>query len=200
MDQYLLCEDLYALIFNYLDYYSKLSFSEYLSTNDISQVNFIKRIPSPKDEDIVSIYKYDVSKILFILEHFKISDDHLLEIYIKHFDDTKSFSRLLKLLNVKIFNDHLHLFINYENVTLFKFIHDEFDIHYDECIDSLKYIYPKNNYYKNYKLFFRDNIKCWCTEFDEIYRAKFFNPHITSFIMIGLVTFLGFNAYHIFKK
>lgn len=97
MTQLFLNDDLYNLIFEHLDYYSKITYSTYLKDDNLSFVNYSSKIAHPTEDDIRNIYKMGMDKFRYIAENkwIHIDDGYVVHplnkldavgIYIKYFD------------------------------------------------------------------------------------------------------------------
>ena len=128
MDNYLLCNDIYILIFNQLDLYSKYNYAQYLK--DVSSIDFESRIGIPTDEDIISLYEYGMDKISNVIIFLKTDKFTLIRVYISNFICTRSFGQLIDILGYHVNGVTLKICADNSNYVLFKHIHKKYKIHY----------------------------------------------------------------------
>lgn len=156
MDQYLLCNDMYILIFDQLDLYSKYNYAQYLK--DISSIDFESRIGVPSDEDIISLYEYGIDKLLEVRCKLKADNFAFIKVYISNFICTRSFGQLIDILGYHVNGVTLEICSNNSNYALFKHIHKKYKIHYfkvmynDKDINFIKYVSCNTclSYYNKY--------------------------------------------------
>ena len=143
MSQLLLNDDLYNLIFEQLDYYSKITYSTYLKDNKLSYMKYYSKISHPTEDDIKSIYEMGMDKFRYIVENkliltcngyivYPLNKLDMVRIYIKYFDCLTDFHILKSIIGVGSYTNYLHDCIESGNYELFKKIHDNYDVHCDE--------------------------------------------------------------------
>ena len=127
--QHQLINDMYSVIFDYLDFYSKVSYAVYLK--DLSTVNFMSKITHPSTDDICALFEYGIECIKFIKSVYTINIWYILETYIKYFCCTETLKQLIKLYNHKQYKRLIDWCIIYQNFQILKFIHNDYNTHCD---------------------------------------------------------------------
>ena len=167
--QYQLINDMYSVIFDHLDFYSKVSYAVYLE--DLSSINFINKINSPTEEDICTLFECGVDRLKIIRNIYPTIHHQLIGSYIEKFECVNSFKELMNLYD---YHDYRHLFnwcITYKNLPILEYIHETHGIHYvhtkrqslifkiniEECIGHLTCNKCANEY-NQYRQFDRPSI------------------------------------------
>ena len=180
MSQLILNEDLYNLIFNELDYYTKVSFTIYLRKN--VHLNFYQKIDYPNKGDIINLYEKGIDKLKLLLDFHeersletedivsayekilrksKLLNINLIQIYIENFNCLISFCKLLEMIGKNVKKKYFYDCIIYGNKRLYKRLHYIYDYHYDLDINSRRF--GKKRFYKREKVHinFIDSTNCY---------------------------------------
>ena len=180
MTQLILNEDLYNLIFNELDYYTKISFTIYLREN--VYLDFYQKVNYPNKTDIIALYEKGIDKLKLILKFHetkclesndivpayekilrksKLLNINLIQIYIENFNCLISFCKLLEMIGKNIKKKYFYNCITYGNKKLYKKLHYIYDYHYDLDINNKRF--GKKRMYKQEEghINFIDSTNCY---------------------------------------